>query len=52
MIGLGTLLVLVVGGVLLCFCRHEDGTSPPTVDSHHIQAEYGVDDEPQVELME
>ena len=55
MLGLGTLLVLLVGGVLLCFCRRGNGTSPPTVDSHHIQAEtdheaaellnYGVDDD-------
>ena len=58
MIGLGVLLVLLVGGVLLCFCRRGNGTSPPTVDSHHIQAEtdhgasellyHGVDGEPQV----
>ena len=58
MIGLGTLLVLLVGGVLLCFCRRGNATSPPTVDSHHIQAEtdhgaaellyHGVDDEPQL----
>ena len=58
MLGLGTLLVLVVGGLLLCFCHRGNGTSPPTVDSHHIQAEtdhgasellyHGVDDEPEV----
>ena len=43
MIGLGTLLVMmVVGGVLLWFCRRGNGTSPPTFDSYHIQTDHGA----------
>ena len=38
LIGLGILIVLLLGGMLLCSWRRGKGTYPPTVDSHHIQA--------------
>ena len=39
LIGLGILIVLLLGGMLLCSWRRGKGTYPPTVDSHHIQDE-------------